>query len=99
MPCVIDWTITHVGEIAANSAAIAAGVGQQQEATQAIAESTEAVLNKVTETDDRSRTLAEIATAHQDMADAAKELAAQLGDHASALNQRMDTLIGALRAA
>ncbi|MGN6278662.1 MAG: methyl-accepting chemotaxis protein, partial [Sphingomonas sp.] len=91
--------IGHVGTITTNSAAIAAGVEQQHSATEAIATHAEAVLARVTETDNRSRTLSEIVNDHQAVATDANELALQLGERATALSDRMDVLLGALRAA
>ena len=71
---------------------------RKQIATESIARGADAVLGKVRQADQRSSRLKEVASQNRAIADSTEKLADQLDDRARILSQRMEELLGQLRA-
>ena len=95
----IATSTTHADKIKASNSAIFAAVEQQQVATDAIANGADRMLAKAIDTDSRSRTLSEVAETNNSIATNATVLAHKLGQGADELWDRMNDLLGELRAA
>jgi methyl-accepting chemotaxis protein len=95
----IASSATHADEITNSSMAIFAAIEQQQGATDAISSGADRVLAKAIDTDSQSRALSQVAANNGAIAIEAAVLADQLGKSAEELRERVNGLLGELRAA